>query len=137
MNLSLSNLINIETATSKNTGKLIGLRISHPTDYCKLLVYTEGRFKGSIRDGAGFIAQISDEIIYNVCEIIPAVDVGSTVTIPTEEYARLKRLTHFFEQNNGYVNAGSEVDRLKGIIRDLDNKYIDVCKERNSLLNNK
>lgn len=57
---------------------------------------------------------------------------AKTITIPIERYKELLRLTFYFHRGNGDLNCGSEVDRLKGIIHDLDRKWLITAKERNA-----
>jgi pyridoxine 5'-phosphate synthase PdxJ len=56
----------------------------------------------------------------------------SNVTISLEEYESLKRLTHYFRREGG-LDGGSEVDRLKTIIHELDRHKTQVTLERNAV----
>lgn len=58
----------------------------------------------------------------------------NTVIIPESEYEELKRLSHYFSrEDGGFFGGGSEVDRLKTIIHQLDKSRTQALLERNAV----
>lgn len=62
-----ANLLRVEEAWAD--GRMIGLRISHPHDKARLIIYADGPMSGCLRDGGGFVPAIGGRIEYMDCPI--------------------------------------------------------------------